>query len=90
MNSNANQITRHHLYPQSKWGKNVPDNINRITRKYHERIHHLFENLTPVEQLQIVLEDNIKCLRKEFAHKVKKLIELKEDYQYKDWIYVPR
>jgi hypothetical protein len=79
-----NQITRHHLYPTSRGGRNVPENVSKITRKYHDRIHCLFENKTPVEQLETVVKDNAKCLTKDFIDAIRHILSNEGKWHYKD------
>lgn len=73
----------HHCVPTSRNGsKDCPANIIRIQKKVHDRIHALFGNQTPIEQIETVVSMNIRCLRREFVSKILKLLE-EEGLPYK-------
>jgi hypothetical protein len=74
----------HHCVPTSRNGsKHCPENITRINKKVHDRIHALFGNQTPVEQIETVVSMNIRCLRREFVAAILRLLENEGDYHYK-------
>ena len=42
-------ITRHHIVPRSRGGRDTSDNIAKVDNKKHELYHELFVNKTPNE-----------------------------------------
>jgi len=60
----------------------------RIEKRIHQRIHHLFENRTPKEQIDFILNLNAPVLERRVRHAIRDIIE-NEDMIYKDgvWIY---
>jgi hypothetical protein len=47
--------SNHHVIPRSKKGKTRPDNLDVIEREKHLRYHELFENRTPEEILDYLV-----------------------------------
>lgn len=47
-----NKMTRHHIIPQSRGGKNTPQNICKVKHKFHDLYHRLFGNMTPEEIIE--------------------------------------
>ena len=48
--------TRHHRVPRSRGGSEIPGNIWKLPRRYHEAYHHFFGNLTPEEAIRYIRE----------------------------------
>ncbi len=48
MAKHRNPLTKHHITPKSKGGKNF-GNIKYIPKSEHRAYHHIFANLTPEE-----------------------------------------
>jgi hypothetical protein len=53
-NGNGRKITRHHLVPRSRGGRDKKDNIVKIPDRYHESWHRFFGNLTPKEAIHFI------------------------------------
>jgi hypothetical protein len=47
--------SNHHVVPRSKRGKTLPDNLATIEKGKHLLYHELFENRTPVEILEYLV-----------------------------------
>lgn len=47
--------SKHHVIPSSRKGSNSKDNIAFVTTKSHEKYHSLFDNRTPVEILDFLV-----------------------------------
>lgn len=45
----------HHIQPRSKGGANKSENFATLLVRDHENYHHLFENMTPQEILEILV-----------------------------------
>lgn len=45
------ELTKHHVIPSSRGGKDTPQNIAMVNGKQHELYHQLFGNMTPDEIL---------------------------------------
>lgn len=48
--------TRHHIIPSSRGGNGQPRNIARVKRNPHQRYHNLFNNRTPVEIIEYLVD----------------------------------
>jgi hypothetical protein len=46
----------HHRIPRSRWGTNTQKNLWQVDRTTHDDFHRVFQNLTPVEQLFLILQ----------------------------------
>lgn len=89
---NFNQeLTKHHILPNSKWWNLETDNINRIWRIVHQSIHNIFANKTPVEQLKhLMLDINTTALTEWFKNDIELILsETDSLYYYKEWIFRP-
>lgn len=47
--TNGNHTSVHHIKPRSRGGKTEASNLANINRKNHQNYHQLFENKTPEE-----------------------------------------
>lgn len=45
----SHKITKHHIIPRSRGGKNLESNICYVPSREHNLYHQLFENKTPIE-----------------------------------------
>lgn len=86
-------IDRHHLIWQSYGWLTEPENIVRLKRKFHSNFHAVFDNRTPVGQIEFVGKFNASSLSRKFN---KQLLELVNDfrwyneiYAYKDGLFIP-
>lgn len=48
-------LTNHHILPRSKGGSDDKGNIARVAHKQHDLYHQLFENKTPEEILDYLV-----------------------------------
>lgn len=83
--------SRHHLIPQSRAieGFEVQHelNIKRLRHQFHKRIHRLFDNLTPQEQLAMWLDVNQAILEPEVRKTIQDLVnQTREDFYIDDVI----
>jgi len=78
----------HHLYPTSRWGLNISQNMLRIYRQVHNSLHWLFGNGTPVENFERLLEMQDKCLGEWFKDELRKVLDWADETRYyKDWVH---
>jgi len=77
------QTSIHHLCPRSKGGLNTPTNTRRIQAKFHDKFHQVFENRTPKEQIEMLLDFNSQVIQRKVRHAIRDIIE-NEDMMYKD------
>lgn len=54
--SRKNKLTKHHIVPTSKGGKNLEDNLSYVLSKQHEAYHILFINKTPDEIINYLVD----------------------------------
>lgn len=77
----------HHCLPTSRLGNREWINKIRIVKRVHQRIHHLFENRTPKEQIEFILDLNAPVIERKVRHAIRDIIE-NEDMMYKDWVWI--
>lgn len=86
-------IDRHHLIWVSRWWLTVAENIINVRRRFHNAIHALFDNRTPVWQLEFVMSLNAQSLsrdfNKRFIHLISEYSWEWEQYAYKNWLFIP-
>ena len=51
---NGRKMTKHHIIPRSRDGKDVERNVSRIPDRYHVAWHIFFGNLTPREAILFI------------------------------------
>lgn len=79
---------RHHILPKSKNWSNNSNNLVSIDKRKHNALHMLFDNRTPAEQIERILDLSSTALTKEVKSDIVKILNNKElDYWYKKWIY---
>lgn len=83
---NKNPYTTHHLLPKSKGGTNHPDNKLRLRQNQHRALHCLFDNLTPLQQLEFILDLNDSCLQWDFVQDIENVIDGYKEDVYQIWI----
>lgn len=78
----------HHSLPVSRGWLKTGVNAKVMIKKVHVRLHQLFENKTPKEQLEMILEINSNVLEKKVRHEIRTILE-DEQMIYKEgvWIY---
>lgn len=82
------ELTKHHILPSSKWWGNYHKNIIKLKRIVHQSIHNIFENATPTEQIQILMNINTTALTEDFKEDVRNILsETDPLYYYDKWIY---
>jgi hypothetical protein len=58
-----------------------------MVKKVHVRLHQLFENKTPVEQIEMMLDINQNVLTKKVRFAIKNILD-NENMCYKDWVWI--
>jgi len=53
----TNKITKHHIVPTSRKGKNLESNLCNVPGRQHEIYHNLFTNRTPDEIIDYLVQD---------------------------------
>ena len=53
----TNKITKHHIVPTSRKGKNLESNLCNVPGRQHEMYHNLFTNRTPDEIIDYLVQD---------------------------------
>lgn len=56
------ELTRHHVIPKSRWGKNREDNIQETKQIRHRAHHIIYGNALPHEQLLLNLWRNAQVI----------------------------
>lgn len=56
------ELTRHHVIPKSRWGKNKDENIQELKEVKHRALHILYWNALPHEQLLLNLWRNAQVI----------------------------
>jgi hypothetical protein len=51
---NGRKITKHHLIPRARGGRDILNNISKIPERSHDAWHKFFGNLTPKEAIQFI------------------------------------
>lgn len=84
--------TEHHLLPKSKGGSNKSINLIRLQDSFHKAFHRVFENKTPIEQLEYIKALNSNVLNVEVIHRIWDVLwEFKDpQYVYRKWVLVPK
>jgi hypothetical protein len=83
----AKRFDRHHVVPRSRGGTNHPLNIIRLERGFHEAFHRVFDNRTPIEQVQRLLETNAYALTVNFRERVGLIITDFGEKAYEDGVF---
>jgi len=79
---------KHHIVPESRWWRSVPENLKETKIDFHRAFHRVFSNAMPHEQVLFLLDFNWNVLRQEFKNDVIHLLTEKErDFFYKKWIF---
>lgn len=76
----------HSLCLSRGWLKDWP-NKQIIIKKVHVRLHQLFENKTPKEQIEMMLNINANVLTKKVRHAIHNILE-DEQMIYKEWVWI--
>lgn len=58
------EITAHHILPRSRGGETNQQNIIKLDKSLHQRLHTFFQNATFTEQLLEILTISEKALNK--------------------------
>lgn len=75
----------HHIIASSRGGNDNWKNKRFMDRRYHDNFHTVFHNLTPVEQLTVMMIIHKRLLNPEFVHDIKLLHkEIDEPECYKE------
>jgi hypothetical protein len=53
----VNRLTRHHIIPTSRAGKDTENNISYVPQRQHEKYHELFGNRKPEEIIDYLVND---------------------------------
>ncbi len=69
------QFDSHHSIPVSRYGKKTGQNVRIMIKKIHDRLHLLFENKTPKEQLEMMLDINANVITKKVRHAIRNILE---------------
>ena len=56
------ELTRHHVIPRSRWGKDRIENIQELKQCRHRALHILYGNALPHEQLRLDLSRNAQVI----------------------------
>ncbi len=78
-------INPHHLYPRSRGGTSKSENIRSMPRIPHDDFHIIFQNLTPMEQIDLMLRIHRSDFRRDFREYVREIIY---DSDQHDEIYI--
>lgn len=79
MNKSCNT---HHIVPSSRWGSNVKINKVRLDTRHHAALHMLFNNWTPKEQIERLMNINCTALSEQFKHDVRMILSQPDDYYF--------
>lgn len=82
-------MNNHHIYPRSRTEKSSHNlNCNQVvlSEKVHVDLHRLFSNKIPLEQIETILNINIKALQHWFISDIYTLLNDWEWHEMKDWI----
>jgi len=76
----------HHMVPRSRANEGFEveheTNLQRLRSNFHTRIHQLFENLTPREQLKLVLDVNLRVLSPRAIQLLSELVQMTKEEFY--------
>ncbi len=64
----------HHILPRSKYGTNTKDNIISLDMRKHRALHMLFDNRTPREQLERIIDLSSTALTDEVQSDIIKIL----------------
>jgi hypothetical protein len=78
--------------PKSLWGSSQPHNIRTINDNFHKAFHRVFDNRSPLGQLELLADFNAPCLSMDFRVRVNELLKDAQDpeYVYRKGVLVPR
>lgn len=85
--------TTHHIVPKSRDGSNIRANKTELDERIHVALHRIFNNMTPVEQIDKLMQLNASALTYEFKSDVHRILSQWYDdseYVYKKWILIPK
>ena len=94
--SRRQSTNRHHLMPKSRWGLDNNANILRMWKVVHSALHTLFDNSTPTEQIESLVNINSKVFTKEFTKELfevlydNKIEEIYKNWVIKNWVVRPK
>lgn len=78
----------HHCLCTSRWWSNSRDNKIKLDTRKHLALHMLFDNRTPAEQIQRILDISSTALTQEVKSDIIKILSISElDYWFKNWVY---
>jgi hypothetical protein len=52
----SKKLSRHHIIPKSRGGSSKLENLSDLTINDHRSYHHLFENKTPCEIIELLVD----------------------------------
>lgn len=81
---------RHHLVPRSRvdpWSDNV---VIKLFTNLHDNYHWLFGNAVFQEALAQMLKINWPVLSDKYRKDLEEVINMSDDYVYRNWIYLKR
>jgi len=79
--------SNHHILPRSKNWSNNKNNIVKLENRRHNALHMLFENKTPREQIERILDISTTALTDEVKSDIIKILDIKDlFYWYKPWV----
>jgi len=84
-------MNKHHIYPRSRvyWEEiHWKNNIIRLPENYHTALHKMFHNKTPIEQIKHLMSINLNALQKDFNEDILNLLDERDWYEMKNWIYI--
>lgn len=84
---NAPECNLHHCLPSSRGWALEGKNVVVMIKKIHDRLHLLFENKTPKEQLEMILDINSSVIEKKVRHSIRNILE-DEQMIYKEWVWI--
>ncbi len=66
----------HHIIPSSRWGSNSPRNLWQADRETHDNFHRIFQNLTPSEQILVVLHRFKMVFSNKFKDNIQNILKI--------------
>ena len=71
----------HHIIPRSRYGSNHIDNKIKLDVRKHRALHMLFDNKTPREQLERIIDISSTSLTDEVQSDIIQILNIR-DYEY--------
>jgi len=75
------ETNRHHIVPRSKWWSDINNNILIMDIRRHNALHMLFDNATPIEQIDKILKLSTTALTEEVKSDIIKILNI-NDLEY--------